>query len=124
MLTSVAAPSSCRGRVAVVAVTMSQHCRTCLGIIVCNEPTCQIITRPATRRTTLVRQLHASCDCGGKLVHQECPGKVTYTLYRFRGGVFYEHNGDHDHARPTHILHLTKSQRTQFKTIVAANPCA
>ncbi|KAG2752918.1 hypothetical protein P692DRAFT_20829830 [Suillus brevipes Sb2] len=24
--------------------------RTCLGIIVCNEPTCQIITRPATRK--------------------------------------------------------------------------
>ncbi|KAG1839131.1 hypothetical protein DFJ58DRAFT_733490 [Suillus subalutaceus] len=35
--------------------------RACLGIIVCDEPTCQIITRPATRKTTLISQLHASC---------------------------------------------------------------
>ncbi|KAG2342656.1 hypothetical protein BDR05DRAFT_963859, partial [Suillus weaverae] len=98
--------------------------RMCLGIILCNEPTCQIITRPATRKATLVSQLHAPCDCGGRLVHQECPGKVTSILYRFRGGVYYEHHGNHDHARPARILHLTKSQRARFESIVAANPHA
>ncbi|KAG1734779.1 hypothetical protein EDB19DRAFT_1996378 [Suillus lakei] len=101
-----------------------QTWRTCLGIIVCDEPTCEIITRPATHKATLISQLHASCDCGGKLIHQECPGKVTSILYRFRGGVFYEHNGHHDHARPTHILHLTKSQHARFESIMAANPHA
>ncbi|KAG2133493.1 hypothetical protein BD769DRAFT_1446828 [Suillus cothurnatus] len=81
-----------------------------------DEPTCQIITRPATRK--IISQLHASCDCGGNLIHQECPDKVTSVLYQFRGG-YYEHNGNHDHTRPTHILHLTKSQCAQLESIVA-----
>jgi hypothetical protein len=91
--------------------------------IVCDEPTCQIITRPATRKTTLIDQPHASCD-GGNLIHQECLGKATSVLYRFRGGLYYEHNGNHDHIRPTHILHLTKSQCAQLESIVAVNPHA
>ncbi|KAG0708649.1 hypothetical protein DFH29DRAFT_891311 [Suillus ampliporus] len=73
-------------------------------------------------KATLISQLHAFCDCGAKLVHQECTGKVIAILYRFRGGVYYEHtDGHHAHARPTH---LTKSQCARFESIAAANPHA
>ncbi|KAG0701822.1 hypothetical protein DFH29DRAFT_925039 [Suillus ampliporus] len=72
-------------------------------------------------QATHISQLHASCDCGAKLVHQEYTGKGIAILYRFRGGVYYEHNGHHAHACPTH---LTKSQRARFESIAAANPHA
>ncbi|KAG1897644.1 uncharacterized protein F5891DRAFT_1279888 [Suillus fuscotomentosus] len=46
--------------------------RVCLGVITCDEPTCEVVTRPQTRRAGIMGQLNASCLCGSQLKHIDC----------------------------------------------------
>ncbi|KAG1882735.1 hypothetical protein F4604DRAFT_1742579 [Suillus subluteus] len=90
------------------ALTWSQGKKTrriCLGVITCDEPTCEVITRPQTRRARIMGQLNGSCLCGGQLTHVDCG--VLSMLYSFKGGVYYIHKGAHHHPKQTHILHLS-----------------
>jgi hypothetical protein len=43
-------------------------------------------------------------------------------LWKYKDGVHYINGGYHQHARPTHILHLSPNQRVRFDAIVTANP--
>ncbi|KAG1899810.1 uncharacterized protein F5891DRAFT_1278628 [Suillus fuscotomentosus] len=96
--------------------------RVCLGVITCDEPTCEVVTRPQTRRAGIMGQLNASCLCGSQLKHIDCG--VTSVLYSFKGGVYYIHKGIHHHPKQTHILHLSRDERTRFEQIVFENPAA
>ncbi|KAG1789339.1 hypothetical protein EV424DRAFT_1274036, partial [Suillus variegatus] len=90
------------------ALAWSQGKKTrhvCLGVITCDEPTCEVVTRPQTRRAGIMGQLNASCLCGSQLKHIDCG--VTSVLYSFKGGVYYIHKGIHHHPKQTHILHLS-----------------
>ncbi|KAG2137757.1 hypothetical protein BD769DRAFT_1638057 [Suillus cothurnatus] len=107
------------------ALTWSQGKKTrriCLGVITCDEPTCEVITRPQTRRAGITGQLNASCLCGGQLTHVDCG--VMSVLYSFKGGVYYIHKGVHQHPKQTHILHLSRDERARFEQIVFENPTA
>ncbi|KAJ6461966.1 hypothetical protein DFH09DRAFT_1114122 [Mycena vulgaris] len=66
--------------------------RRCRGIIRCKNLVCSIIVRPQTRQRSIQKQLRERC------------------------------RGNHDHARPTHILHLTAGQRDKFRKIVEEHP--
>lgn len=94
--------------------------RRCRGIIRCKNLVCSIIVRPQTRQRSIQKQLRERCRCGGKLIHVDS-GLVSH-LYTFAGGVYYIHRENHDHPRPTHILHLTAGQRDKFKKIVEEHP--
>ncbi|KAH7907178.1 hypothetical protein BJ138DRAFT_1014934 [Hygrophoropsis aurantiaca] len=96
--------------------------RECMGIIYCDDPSCNIIIRPTTRRLTIQQQLRQQCECGAKLSLQTCG--ATSTLYSFEKGIQFVHKGTHDHHPPTHILHLTPNQRARFEKIVYENPTA
>ncbi|KAG1743396.1 hypothetical protein EDB19DRAFT_1698185, partial [Suillus lakei] len=43
-------------------------------------------------------------------------------LYSFEDGVYYIHKGVHNHPMQTHVLHLTRDERTKFEQIVFENP--
>ncbi|KAG1818953.1 hypothetical protein EV424DRAFT_1347524 [Suillus variegatus] len=45
-------------------------------------------------------------------------------LYSFKGGVYCIHKGIHHHPKQTHILHLSRDERTRFEQIVFENPAA
>lgn len=96
--------------------------RVCLGVITCDEPTCEVVTRPQTRRAGIMAQLKAQCLCGGQLMHIDCG--VTSVLYSFKGGVYYIHQGVHNHPKQTHVLHLSRDERKRFEHIVFENPDA
>ncbi|KAG1792342.1 uncharacterized protein HD556DRAFT_1482045, partial [Suillus plorans] len=91
--------------------------RVCLGVITCDEPTCEVITRPQTRWAGIMGQLNASCLCGSQLKHIDCG--VTSVLYSFKGGVYYIHKGIHHHPKQTHILHLSRDDLTGTRESVA-----
>ncbi|KAG1845279.1 hypothetical protein DFJ58DRAFT_509474 [Suillus subalutaceus] len=57
--------------------------RVCLGVITCDDPTCDVVTRPQTRRAGIMGQLNASYLCGGQLTHVDCG--VMSVLYSFKG---------------------------------------
>ncbi|KAG2133699.1 hypothetical protein DEU56DRAFT_888775 [Suillus clintonianus] len=94
--------------------------RVCLGVITCDEPTCEVVTRPRTRRAGIMAQLSVPCLCGGQLTHNDCG--VTSVLHSFKEGVYYIHKGVHNHPKQTHVLHLTRDERTRFEQIVFENP--
>ncbi|KAJ7698840.1 hypothetical protein B0H16DRAFT_1349348, partial [Mycena metata] len=94
--------------------------RRCRGMIRCKSAVCTIVVRPQTRMKGIQKQLLQSCRCGGKLYHKECG--IISTLFAFSGGVHYINGGTHDHARPTHILHLTSGEREKFAQIVQDHP--
>ncbi|KAG1875441.1 hypothetical protein DFJ58DRAFT_756335 [Suillus subalutaceus] len=107
------------------ALTWSQGKKTrrvCLGVITCDEPTCEVVTRPQTRRAGIMGQLNASCRCGGQLTHVDCG--VMSVLYSYKGGVYYIHKGVHHHPKQTHILHLSRDERARFEQKVFENPDA
>jgi len=94
--------------------------RQCLGIISCDNPRCEVITRPNTTPHRISIQLQKPCLCGAELSHHTC--KVRSTLWTWSGGVHYDNGGIHTHARPTHILHLLPHEKIQFETIVESYP--
>ena len=44
-----------------------QSTRQCLGIIICDNESCEIVVRPHTRPTGIHDQLQKPCSCGAKL---------------------------------------------------------
>ncbi|KJA19269.1 hypothetical protein HYPSUDRAFT_894716 [Hypholoma sublateritium FD-334 SS-4] len=59
--------------------------RICLGVIECDNPTCQIITRPKVKLELLQEQLQEDCKCGGTLYRQECD--VISFLFQWSGVI-------------------------------------
>lgn len=94
--------------------------RQCLGVIKCDNPQCEIITRPNTTPHRMSIQLQKACLCGAELSHYGCA--VRSTLWTWLGGVHYENGGMHMHARPTHILHLLPRETIQFERIIKSHP--
>ncbi|TFK32445.1 hypothetical protein BDQ12DRAFT_773402 [Crucibulum laeve] len=94
--------------------------RKCLGVIECDNPTCQIITRPHVKSQRIASQLEKSCRCGAKLFRQEC--NVPSHLWTWSGGVHYSNKGHHTHRRPTHLLHLFPREKYQFEELVKSHP--
>lgn len=94
--------------------------RKCLGIIRCINPQCKIIIRPQTTSEGVAEQLSGQCSCGSDLAEIECG--VRSHSWRWKHGVHYAHEGFHDHARPTHILHLTKEEQRRFEALVHSHP--
>ncbi|KAG1887199.1 hypothetical protein F4604DRAFT_1720731, partial [Suillus subluteus] len=94
----------------------------CLGVITCDEPTCEVVMRPQTCRASIMGQLNALCLCGGQLTHVDCG--VMSVLYSFKGGVYYIHKGIHHHPKQTRILHLSRDEQARFGQIVFENPDA
>ncbi|KAJ7166934.1 hypothetical protein C8R46DRAFT_1095583 [Mycena filopes] len=78
------------------------------------------LVRPQTRMKGIQKQLLRPCRCGGELSHRDCG--IISTLFAFSGGVHYINGGTHDHARPTHILHLTAGERDKFTQLVQDYP--
>ncbi|KAH6874620.1 hypothetical protein BKA70DRAFT_1449290 [Coprinopsis sp. MPI-PUGE-AT-0042] len=96
--------------------------RTCQGIIRCDTPDCPYLIRPQTKEALIHKQLTFLCICGAKLQHARCPARMV--SLHWRGGVRFRHNTYHNHPRPTHILHVNKSQRTAFEDLVIRYPDA
>jgi hypothetical protein len=94
--------------------------RRCLGVIYCDSEDCKIIVRPQTRAEGIGNQLLEKCKCGAKLSHHDCG--VVSVLWKYRHGVHYSNGGEHNHIRPTHVLHLLPDERARFDAIVATNP--
>ncbi|KAF8962433.1 hypothetical protein BDZ97DRAFT_1759284 [Flammula alnicola] len=94
--------------------------RRCLGIIECDNPTCNVITRPHTMARGINNQVNGTCRCGAVLVHRRCD--VISYLWRWSDGIHYSNGGFHTHRRPTHILHLLPHEQRKFEELVKANP--
>ena len=94
--------------------------RSCLGIIKCDNPDCQIVIRPQTRPEGIEKQLQRQCSCTAPLYHIECA--VFSILVRWSGGIKFSNYGQHAHQRPAHILHLSKDEKSRFKEIIATHP--
>ncbi|KAF8956646.1 hypothetical protein BDZ97DRAFT_1925337 [Flammula alnicola] len=94
--------------------------RRCLGIIECDNPTCNVITRPHTTARGINNQVNGTCRCGAVLVHRRCD--VISYLWRWSDGIHYSNGGFHTHRRPTHILHLLPHEQRKFEELVKANP--
>ncbi|KAJ7017996.1 hypothetical protein C8F04DRAFT_978179 [Mycena alexandri] len=94
--------------------------RTCQGIITCDVDTCSIILRPQTTAQGISGQLLRRCRCNGRLIHYPC--EVKSTLHKWSGGVHYSNLGSHQHARLTHILHVTPREQARFEEIVTSHP--
>ena len=97
-----------------------QSTRQCLGIIICDNESCEIVVRPHTRPTGIHDQLQKPCSCGAKLQHLTCP--VRSKLWKWIDGIHYSNGGFHTHNRPTHTLHLLPEERHHFDAIVSAHP--
>jgi hypothetical protein len=96
-----------------------QH-RECLGIIECDNPDCLITIRPQTTRARIDKQLRERCKCGAVLDHTTCDVKsFTWTYSK---GVHFVNGGFHKHARPGHILHISKDEQVRFEAIVNTHP--
>ncbi len=85
----------------------------------CNNPDCQIITRPATQKKYRQNQLHKGCSCGSPLTLHPCGASAS--LYQFKVGIHYQHTGQHNHPIPPRTLHLLPHQRAQFERIIRTN---
>lgn len=96
--------------------------RRCWGAIICDNPACDIVDRPKTRLVWILAQLKKKCICGASLhrVGADCPTRQV--LSRFKHGIQFTHKGYHDHPRPSHQLHLSAKERSQFKDLVEKNP--
>jgi hypothetical protein len=95
--------------------------RRCMGVMLCdNHPACGIITRPQTTAKGIDAQLQKGCECGAHLIHQECP--VRSFLWQWSGGIYYQNGGDHEHKRPTHLLHLLPKEEARFQALVRTHP--
>ena len=94
--------------------------RDCLGIIQCDNPDCTITIRPQTTPKGIDRQLRETCKCGAILSHIQC--HVHSTVWTYSKGVHFKNIGNHNHPRPGHILHISKSERVWFETLVITNP--
>ncbi|KAH6908510.1 hypothetical protein BKA70DRAFT_1222704 [Coprinopsis sp. MPI-PUGE-AT-0042] len=77
--------------------------RDCNGIIKCDGPGCEVLTRPQTKPSGVAKQLQQACICGG---------------------VHFSNDGYHNHPRPTHVLHMTASESKRFTEFVTRNPRA
>ncbi|KAF8066481.1 hypothetical protein FPV67DRAFT_1417206 [Lyophyllum atratum] len=72
--------------------------RQCLGVLECDNPRCQVITRPKTTPKAIDTQLQGPCtSCGAKLIHELCG--VKSQLWTWSGGVHYSNGGFHAHQR-------------------------
>lgn len=95
--------------------------RKCMGVMLCdNHPVCGIITRPQTTAKGIDSQLREGCECGARLIHQDCT--IRSFLWQWSGGIYYENGGDHKHKRPTHLLHLLPEEQTRFQALITSNP--
>ena len=94
--------------------------RHCLGIIQCDNPDCTMTIRPQTTPKGIDRQLREACKCGAVLNHIQC--LVRSALWTYSKGVHFTNTGDHNHARPGYILHISKTDQVRFKTLVNTNP--
>ncbi|KAH9474265.1 hypothetical protein JR316_0013428 [Psilocybe cubensis] len=97
-----------------------QITRKCLGIIVCLDPTCQMIIRPQARKTSRDIQCALPCHCGLERKHELCSVESVISTWKY--GVHFSNHGTHTHRRPTHILHILPGQRQQFEAIVESHP--
>jgi hypothetical protein len=94
--------------------------RKCCGSMECDNPDCDIVVRPQSRRAGREKQLAQPCPCGGRLRQLNC--SVTSYLYSFEQGVYYINGGYHHHPRPTHLLHLLPGEKVRFEKIILENP--
>lgn len=94
--------------------------RHCLGIIQCDNPDCTMTIRPQTTPKGIDRQLREACKCGAVLNHIQC--LVRSALWTYSKGVHFTNTGDHNHARPGYILHISKTDQVRFETLVNTNP--
>ena len=93
--------------------------RTCLGVLVCDNHECKRVTRPMTDPARFKAQLMGECQCGGQLRHQSCG--VRSILWSYSGGIRYQHDGFHYHARPP-VIHPTPEEKERFAALVRHNP--
>jgi len=93
--------------------------RVCLGVFVCDNGRCSRVTRPKIDPARLRAQKLMQCDCHATLVYQDCG--VRSILWTWRGGIRFQNEGSHRHARPPPI-HATKEEEIRFATLVKQNP--
>lgn len=99
-----------------------QYTRTCLGVIVCDNPNCRAAVRPGTSPEKIYRQLQEPCsgdNCYSQVFHQKC--NIQANTYKWSGGVHFCNSGVHTHDRP-HALHALKHEQERFTKVVKANP--
>ena len=99
--------------------------RRCQGAIVCEKhPYCSYILCPKVKKANKQKQLQARCLCGASLRRTQPQCRAKQQLWHFRGGIHFIHTSSHNHPRLTHILHLSKDEKTQFEKIVSEHPAA
>ena len=50
------------------------------------------------------------------------PVSVVLSLWTYSKGVHFANAGEHNHVRPGHILHISKTEQLWFETLVNTNP--
>lgn len=91
--------------------------KKCLGVIECDNPQCNRVERAHVRPKDRESQLERECACGSiERVHVGCDCKSL--LYKWAEGVYYIHQGTHDHRRPGQVLHLLPEERRRFEDVV------
>ncbi|KAF5313015.1 hypothetical protein D9619_002316 [Psilocybe cf. subviscida] len=97
--------------------------KKCLGVIECDNPQCHRVERAHVRPKDREAQLERECACGSiERIYIQC--KCKSWLYKWAEGVYYIHQGIHDHKRPGQVLHLLPEERRRFEDIVQQNPDA
>ncbi|KAJ7031885.1 hypothetical protein C8F04DRAFT_1185582 [Mycena alexandri] len=84
--------------------------RRCLGVIKCHGKRCAMYLAPGPRAMDRQKQLHHTCPiCEETLVLHRCGTESS--LFRFREGGVFIHDGDHTHPQYTHssIFHRNGS---------------
>lgn len=94
--------------------------RSCLGVILCDNPDCQIAVRPHTKSQSLAKQLATSCDCGAQRFQQKC--SVRSILWTWSEGIHFRNEGFHSHDRPPRLLHLSNDEKDKFRALVNQYP--
>lgn len=97
-----------------------RYTRTCLGIIICDNPECPRIIRPGTKPETIHDQLSEACQCTAKLFHQTCD--VQTITWKWSQGVHVFNTGIHAHHRPSKVIHISSDERERFTKLVKAHP--
>jgi hypothetical protein len=93
--------------------------RVCVGVFICDNRRCGRVTRPKIDPARLDAQKLMLCKCQASLVYQTCG--VRSILWTWNGGIRFQNEGSHRHARPPPI-HATKEEEDRFTTLVQQNP--
>lgn len=118
-------PGGGRGKGSIDADRPDRLCyntkRCCVGVFTCATGTCSYIERPLSRPAKRKTQMSGHCSCDKPVKYISCT--VVHRFSMFKGGILFQAEGQHSHARPP-SKHLAKEEKMKLKKLVDSNPNA